>query len=295
MAGKFFLCKCAVMNLRTFIEQADLNWSEMYVQSDSSTGYHCPFPISPDEFITFAKADVFSADARGYINALTNAKRAIDSQVDGLITSIGLKPDRLDKQLGSAGVAFLNSAVTQSGVPLKFRLLEVLGVATPAIVAKMRQLRNALEHQYRKPKRNEVRDAIDVAELFVQACGGRMRSSPESFSFGSGVTEHRGFREVAKDFMVHFKDEPEPQFSIQYWDRETLPIRKTDHGIVSLSPTSPSPELKLQPKDEGFIPLMKFLWSTEFNVRDLQAPLAAFLSAVGIKFPKSRLRVRGRL
>lgn len=264
----------------------------MYLRSDMGTGYLCPFSVTPEEFITFAKADIFSRDPRGYINALTNAKRAIDCQTDSLITSLGFDPDKLDKQIGSHGVSALKAASGQNHAPMKFRFLEALGIATPAIVAKMRQLRNALEHDYRRPRSNEVRNAIDVAELFVQACGARMRSAPESFGFGSGLTQRRGLSEVAKNFHVRFRSEPAPAFEVVFRDVETFPIKKTNKGILSLPLPTPQPEVKTTAGDAGFIPLLRLLWGTDWGTRDLHTPFARFLTDIGVKFSRTRLRVR---
>lgn len=280
------------MTLQAFIGQAKLNWSEIQFSHEGGGGYACPFDLSPADFITFAKADLYSTETRSLINALTNAKRAIDCQVDSLLTGLGFDPDKLDKQLGSQGMSFLKTARSQRSVPLKFCLVETLGVATPAIVAKMRQLRNSLEHDYRKPKKSEVRTAIDIAELFVQSCGGRMRSAPDGFSFGSGETRHRGCLETDKLFNVHYEEGPVPNFNIVYWQRSAFPVRKTKKGIVALPLLkSSSPELVVSSKDDGFIPLLKLMWSTEWDARDLKRPMETFLREVGVKFPRSRLRV----
>src|SRR5439155_10447488 len=162
--------------LRAFIESANLDWREIYFNPDTGTSLSYDFPLMPADFIEFAKADVALGSTRGLVNALSNAKRAVDCQADIFTLAIGFDPDKLKKQLGALAFTGSGRIQTQQDVPLKFRLLQDLGVATPAIVARMRKLRNALEHDYRKPRRNEVSDAIDIAELFVQACEGRMRS-----------------------------------------------------------------------------------------------------------------------
>jgi hypothetical protein len=204
------------MNLRAFVEQVKMNWTDVYFTPDSGTAYYCPFAIKPSDFITFAKADFFKADTRGLVNALSNAKRAIDCQADSFIASIGLDPERLDKQLGANGVASLSFGAAAADGPLKFRFLQALGIATPAIIARMRRLRNLLEHEYKKPRKIDVSDAIGVAELFVQACHGKMQSPMESFGFGTGATKARGSMEVAKEFHIWFSSEPVAHFDVSY-------------------------------------------------------------------------------
>jgi hypothetical protein len=65
------------MDLKAFVVNAKLNWSDLYVSPDSG-GYDCYiFGMTPEDFLTFAKVDFFKADARGLVNALSNAKRAV--------------------------------------------------------------------------------------------------------------------------------------------------------------------------------------------------------------------------
>ena len=173
------------MNLKTSIEQANLDFSDLYFTASDGTGLFCDFAIKPTDFITFAKADFYAPDTRGLVNALSNAKRAIDCQADSFLDAIGIDPDAIDKQLGRDGMASIAFGKKSKDGPLKFRLLEALGVATPSIVGRMRTLRNLLEHEYRKPSRRSVSDAIDIAELFVQACSGRMKSMFDGIGLGS--------------------------------------------------------------------------------------------------------------
>src|SRR5262249_19828386 len=140
--------------------------------------------------------------------------------------------------------------------PLKFRFLQALGVATPQIVARMRRLRNLLEHEYAKPRKAEVSDAIGVAELFVQACNGKMRSPLESFSFGSGTTKTRGRKEVAKEFYVRFEGRQAPHVEVTFWDRESIARKNT---------ASQSPTITVTAVDSEFIPLLKLIWRADWN------------------------------
>src|ERR1039457_6718959 len=148
------------MKLKTFIEQGKLDWTNLSFVTDGGTGYPARFEIRPEEFITFAKADFFKSDTRGLVNALSNAKRAIDCQTDAFLVANGLAADRLDSQLGAHGMASLAFGSAQSDGPLKFRLLRAVGIATPELLTRMRRLRNLLEHEYRKPRRADVSNAI---------------------------------------------------------------------------------------------------------------------------------------
>ena len=52
------------------------------------------FDITPRDFLRYAKDDFQSQSEAGLINALSNAKRAIDCQIDTAIRSMGI--DSLD-------------------------------------------------------------------------------------------------------------------------------------------------------------------------------------------------------
>jgi hypothetical protein len=271
------------MNLKTFIEQGRLDFSKLYFGPDTGTAYSHSFGIAPEEFITFAKADFFKADKRGLVNALSNAKRAIDCQVDSFLLSLGLRPENLDKQLGAKGVSSLSFGIQANGGPLKFRFLQALGIATPGIVSRMRRLRNLLEHEYKTPRKRDVGDAIDVAELFVQACKGKMNSVMHGIAFGSGLTKARGREQVAREFYISFDNRLQPQFDVRFWD----------HDHIARYGTGKSPCLTVTVGDEGFVPLMKLLWQADWD-KDMTDPLKCFLTELGLTLPRTKFRVRDR-
>ncbi len=271
------------MKVKQFIEAAKLDWSDIYFDPDSGGAFSCPFQMEPEDFITFAKADFFNADRKGLVNALSNAKRAVDCQVDSFLVAIGLNPERLDKQLGKDGIRFLSSGHSPTDGPLKFRLLQALGFATPSIVARMRRLRNLLEHEYKRPRKKDVSDAIDVAELFVQACRGKMKSPMTSFGFGSGVTDARGFKGLARVIYVQFAEEGEASAELHFWDQVAI----AKHGAGK------SPAIKIQVGDVDFVPLLKLVWQADWD-KDMTDAIKTFLTDTGVQVPVTRLRVRNR-
>jgi hypothetical protein len=269
------------MKLKSFIESGKLDWSDLYFSATDGTGHYCPFTIKPTDFITFAKADFYSPDMdspdlRGLVNALSNAKRAIDCQADSFIIAIGLDPENLSKQLGEHGMKSLVFGGKRIEGPLKFRFLEALGVATPSIVARMRQLRNVLEHEYKKPTRMSVSDAIGVADLFVQACGGKMKSMYDGVGFGSGVTTVHGLRQIAKNFFIRYRTEPNPRFEIGFWSDDQAAGRTRR-------------ELRIDPQDTDFVPLLKLICQADYD-RDMTENVRCFLREIGFRIsPKLRI------
>jgi len=266
------------MNLKSFIEQANLDFTDIYFTQDTFTSWYSSYSIKPTDFIIFAKADSYTPDTRGLVNALSNAKRAIDCQADSFLECIGLQPDDIDKQLGRDGLASVAFGSTYKQGPLKFRLLEAFGVATPAIVRKMRTLRNLLEHEYRRPNRKEVSDAIGIAELFVQACAGKMKSMVDGLGLGSGLVKIKKEKLVAREFYIRFDPETTPHFELTYWNREQRNAGSSSKLDVSIG-------------SRDFVALLKLNCLTE-STRDMTEPVRSFLSELGFKLPRTRFHVR---
>ncbi|MFQ6087956.1 MAG: hypothetical protein ACE5K0_03525 [Candidatus Methanofastidiosia archaeon] len=125
------------MELREFIEFVDLDWDNIIVDPDSGINLSYQFDIMPEDFITFAEKDIQNENVRGLVNALSNAKRAIDSQVDKVLAC--------------------------------FNILQEIGLVAPQIIRKVIRKRNYLEHEYKIPERDKVKDAIDIASLFIDS------------------------------------------------------------------------------------------------------------------------------
>ena len=268
------------MKLKDFIDQGKLDLTDLSFVYDGGTGYPINSEIRPEEFITFAKADFLKSDTRGLVNALCNAKRAIDCQTDGFLRVNALAVDGLEKQLRPCGVASLSFGTTQRDGPLKFRLLRALGIATPELITRMRRLRNLLEHEYRKPRPADVRNAIGIAELFVQACRGRMQSCFQSIWIGSG--NPRPMESVEKEFRIWYTHETTPYFDVKF----------LENGWRLKNQNRKSPSLRVRVGEEGFMPLLKLIWHVDFY-GDMTDPIRSFFLELGFRLP-ARFRVRDR-
>lgn len=134
-----------------------------------------PFEIKPKDFLDYSKQDFKSKDRRGNINALTNAKRAIDCQTDKVFYSIGLDPNDFPKAIEEFVLKSKNSPVKKD-LPVKLKFLQAMGFAPAEIIAKTRLLRNKLEHFYEEPSKEEVSNAIELAELFILATGSKSKT-----------------------------------------------------------------------------------------------------------------------
>ena len=132
--------------------------------------FPCELDISPEEFVAFARMDTVQEDKRGLVNAMSNAKRAIECQADFALECLTRRKGR--------------------DMPQKLERLRELGVVAPGIVRKVSRIRNYLEHEYRLPDRATVEEAVDIAELFVAACTKSLRSFPEDMYISAGGDTH---------------------------------------------------------------------------------------------------------
>tara|TARA_R110001583_G_scaffold194829_3_gene367251 strand:+ start:6103 stop:6771 length:669 start_codon:yes stop_codon:yes gene_type:complete len=110
------------------------------------------FDISPIQFLEYANKDLESEIKHKFINALSNAKRAIDGQIESLLKLYGF---------------YKKSKKENWGFPKKLRCLNGIGIITPKILEKLNRQRNIMEHEFTNPESEKVEDFVDIASLFI--------------------------------------------------------------------------------------------------------------------------------
>ncbi len=125
--------------------------NETHQDSASYMNVKTHFEISPKEFLNYAEYDLSSSYQHHVINALSNTKRGIDCQIDSLLFGFGL---------------YEKSKKERWDFPDKVKLLSSLNILSPNILQKINRKRNLLEHEYKNFTKEEVEDALDVANLF---------------------------------------------------------------------------------------------------------------------------------
>lgn len=105
---------------------------------------------SPVEFLSLAEDDFERGGLSALINATTNSKRAIVCQIDQLLISFGYQSLRWN-------------------VPKKLERLRALGLLAPSLLRKIVDVRNVLEHEYKIPDLEFVKESLDIASLFVMS------------------------------------------------------------------------------------------------------------------------------
>jgi len=113
-----------------------------------------PWKLKPWDFLDFAKLDLRADDPRSCVNALSNAKRALDCQIHSILFAFGLYNISQDEDWG---------------FKRKIDTLKRFHVAMPRILRKVTDTRNLMEHDYMLPGYDQVEDFVDVAALFVEA------------------------------------------------------------------------------------------------------------------------------
>ncbi|GAK61227.1 hypothetical protein U27_01126 [Candidatus Vecturithrix granuli] len=158
----------------------------IYGELDYGEPLNYPFEINAIEFLQFAERSLEIGNKQGLIDCLTNAKRAIDCQIDKLLACFGYE--------------FKKYSIHQ-----KIDLLNKLGVIVPRILRKVRSKRNFLEHEYLCPTQEETEDALDIATLFVYASN----SSLEPFFLSYSIVEdnEKVTESVQKYVYFEFKKE----------------------------------------------------------------------------------------
>lgn len=159
-------------------DKLKLDFNSTIIQPESGYGSENPFELSPRDFLRFAKIDFKSENKKGNINALTNAKRAIDCQIDSALTIFGIKYDKISN---SSNKIIELENLKKTNLSHKLKLIQALSFAPGGLISKTRTLRNKLEHYYEIPNKKEVNEAIELAELFVLSIESHLKIIEDHF------------------------------------------------------------------------------------------------------------------
>jgi hypothetical protein len=259
------------LRLPRLLEHAALDWKRLIVAQESGSLLRYEYPVSAKFFLNCAREDFEEKTPRGLINALSNAKRAIDCQTDSHICAIGFTPQKLQKQIGKAGIVGVAQFSKNQNRPITFRVLESLSVVTPGIVDRVRKIRHLLEHEYKKPTRSQVRDAIDIASLYVSALEGSMNSFLENVHLRFG--EMRS--ETIDDHTV-----PERSVSFQLYNWHELVVVVWFRDFVKHE----SAEVRILPKDQIYLDVIRLFYAARAR-ENFEKALSVVASSSGIQLP----------
>ena len=140
------------LDLKRIIEVLKRPDSHCFIKTNKGNVYE----IEAREFLSFAKVDILEDSERGKVNALSNAKRAIECRIDEFLTLSNFKRFALQERWN---------------LKHKVEVLHSFGIPAPTVLKNLiTARRNLLEHEYIRPKDwQEVQNAVDIAELFLGA------------------------------------------------------------------------------------------------------------------------------
>ncbi|GAE27476.1 hypothetical protein JCM9140_3624 [Halalkalibacter wakoensis JCM 9140] len=154
--------------------ECGIKWNSFIVELDGNSYVDLEiFELTPEDFVSFSETNFSEGSREGLIDALSNAKRAIDCQVDWILSYLGYDyknfKDEKYSYLGEVILDFESELNIKINCSLKLRFIQALEIAPAFLVSKIRNIRNEMEHNYISPNEHEVREAIDIAKLFVNA------------------------------------------------------------------------------------------------------------------------------
>jgi hypothetical protein len=205
-----------------------------YLYPQSFGGYF-PHPYKdlkyPNMYLDFCLEDVEQDGIRNRTNAYNNCKKAIHIRVDLLLNQYGLlaKNNKCD-------------------FPTKLEIVRTVGLLPTLMLKQINDERNLIEHDYKIPDEQSVREAIDVAELLYMASDNLLSSTPIEVIVGFDIEPiHRMMRlEPEKGQLVFYSIEAENEnfisleegFNIPYIN---VPYRQVDGSISSFLKLSDTP------------------------------------------------------
>jgi len=179
-------------SLEKIVKAVGIDWTNTFINWSGGVALECDFDISPTDFLRFANQDFQNKDKRGIINAITNAKRAIDCQVDTLLACIGYSPNTKLPQNVMDYIKRHSLSDEHVDTSQKLKLIRTLEVAPSNLISKIRGIRNLLEHEYKLPTEAQANEALELATLFV----GSVNNVLNTFVDGFYISSEEGIFEI---------------------------------------------------------------------------------------------------
>ena len=191
--------------LEELTKSVGIDWTKVNIIEDAGSTLRVKFGISPDQYLEFAYQDFESNDIHGYVNAISNAKRSSECQLDGFFACIGYTTWN-EKFLPQNEKDYINkhSDAVKKKIPAKLKLLNALDVAPLILITKMRSLRNNVEHQYEIPNRNETVEALEIAQYFNAMIQNVLKGFCEQFFIENDFEPKRKLRFAFDAEKHHF-------------------------------------------------------------------------------------------
>ncbi|WP_282193149.1 hypothetical protein [Romboutsia ilealis] len=244
------------MELKELKKVLDIKWNNcQVVLEDNCWNKYVEFEIKPRDFLLYAKDGFKDKSNKGMINTLSNSKRAIDCQIDWILSYLGY--DYLNfkeskySEIRSVISAFELDNDTQKDSSIKLRFIQALGIAPIFLVSRIRNLRNKLEHEYILPNEIDIKESIEIAELFI--------NSTENIIFNRFITDYSIGNKYKENDWKWESSHLEVRFDTltDKADKITICFIDDKNNMVN--------KLKLKSIDNGYIYLIKASITNDFS------------------------------
>ncbi len=259
------------------ILKTKIDFTSTYVEISGGSGGANYFEIKPRDFIRFAKDDLKTNKDSGLVNAITNAKRAIDCQVDTIFKTFGIEFDNLPK----ATEVFINHIDNEkNNLPHKLKLIQALQIAPSGLTSKARTIRNKLEHYYEIPNLKEIKDAIEIAELFILSC----ESKTKAIYYDYYISDDK-FMKSDKDYEASYSTGRFAN-SIHFdYDNENKKFE-----ILTIIDGSRTDNLSIDSTNPEYYFLLRMLNTQDYTL-DFKESLSCLLSFIKHPVPKEKINI----
>lgn len=222
--------------------KVEIKWNNFFADNESrDLEFDASFQIQPRDFLEYARQDLKQVNNRGKINAISNIKKAIDSQIDRVVEFLGYDYKNIDdnKELISQINQIQKECGRKNVEPFKLNFINALGVAPVVLISEIRGIRNKLEHEYIMPNELDIEKGLELAELFIDTTSYKM--------FGYFLQDYNVINEYQKESKTYSL----PMLWIEY---------KSVDGIFKIryyTEDYKSEDILVTNKDEEYIYLIK--------------------------------------
>lgn len=239
------------MKLKELQDIAKIKWNKFYICKDCITFLDgVDFEVGPEEFLKFAKMDYKDNSKKGLVGAVTNAKRAIDCQIDWIINYLGYEYLEFNEEKYSYLLDTINELEKEEclnkNYPLKLRFIQALEIAPTFLISEIRTVRNKLEHEYILPSQEKARECIELAELFIDA------------------TQNKLFNRFITDYIIQNEYDSTDRYIKKPYYSVRFEPGKGQIRIYAENEKGITGEVKLSSLDEQYVYFIKSAISSNF-------------------------------
>lgn len=173
--------------LRKLLKDLGIQRSKATKLVNSGCDLRHDFDVTAEDFLQQAEDDFELGGNSVFLNAVPNAKRAIQAQIDEVLNALGYKIKNYDFHK-------------------RLALFGDLGFVAPRILKRVNDARNILEHEYMAPSPAQIEEAIDLAVLFVGATKRHCERWDHKCAVGNGDDQIDEF-DFSREISVRFDRE----------------------------------------------------------------------------------------